>query len=119
MSGRRFLTHLLRKRVDELEASRQSRRRAWEILQRIRAILVDLGQMRVATPEKKTYEAEGVILEKALTKCITDRTAALKRLAEAARQHFLWSDLDFNRAMERFTRETEGYIVAVPLFQTF
>lgn len=60
-----------------------------------------------------------MILEKALTKCITDRTAALKRLAEAVRQHFLWSDLDFNRAMERFTRETEGYIVAVPLFQTF
>jgi hypothetical protein len=33
---------------DELEDSKQSRRRAWEILQRLRAILVEFGQVRVA-----------------------------------------------------------------------
>jgi hypothetical protein len=71
---------------DELEASRQARRRAWEVLQRLRAILVKCGRVRIATPEKKMFETEGALLEKAITKCINDRAAVLKRLADAARR---------------------------------
>jgi hypothetical protein len=71
---------------DELEASRQARRRAWEVLQRLRAILVECGRVRIAMPEKKSFETEGALLEKAITKCINDRAAVLKRLADAARR---------------------------------
>jgi hypothetical protein len=42
--------------------------------------------MRIATPEKKTFETEGALLEMAITKCINDRAAVLKRLADAARR---------------------------------
>jgi hypothetical protein len=71
---------------DELEASRQARRRAWEVLQRLPAILVKCGRVRIATPEKNSFETEGALLEKAITKCINDRAAVLKRLADAARR---------------------------------
>jgi hypothetical protein len=40
---------------DELEASKQARRLAWEVLQRLRAILVECGRVRIATPEKKMF----------------------------------------------------------------
>jgi hypothetical protein len=72
--------------LDELEASRQSRRRAWDSLQRLRATLVECGRVRIATPEKKTFDTESALLEKAITQCINDRAAVLKRLADAARR---------------------------------
>jgi len=70
--------------LDELEASKQSRLRAWAVLQRIRAILSESAHMVIEQPAKKTFESEGAILERALTKCIRDRQAALKDLADAA-----------------------------------
>ena len=71
--------------LDELEASKQSRLRAWAVLQRIRAILSESG-MVIEQPLKKTFESEGAILERALAKCIRDRQAALRDLADAARR---------------------------------
>jgi len=71
--------------LDELEASKKSRLRAWAVLQRIRAILSESG-MVIEQPSKKTFESEGAILERALTKCIRDRQAALRDLADAARR---------------------------------
>jgi hypothetical protein len=38
---------------DELEASRQSRRRAWETLQWLRTVLVELGRVHTRTAEKE------------------------------------------------------------------
>jgi len=72
--------------LDELEASKQARLRAWAVLQRLRAILGDLTHAAIETPSKKTFEAEGACLERALTKCLFDREAALKELADAARR---------------------------------
>jgi hypothetical protein len=72
--------------LDELEVSKQARLRAWEVLQRFRAILCDLGHVAIEPPPKKTFEAEGACLERALTKCLSDREAALKELADAARR---------------------------------
>jgi hypothetical protein len=71
--------------LDELEASKKSRLRAWAVLQRIRAILSESG-MVIEQPSKKTFESEGAILERALTKCIHDRQAALRDLADAAKR---------------------------------
>jgi hypothetical protein len=72
--------------IDELEASKQSRLRAWAILQRIRAILSDIAHMTIEQPSQKSFVSEGAIIERALTKCIRDRQAALKDLADAARR---------------------------------
>ena len=72
--------------LDELEASKQSRLRAWAVLQRIRAILSESAHMVIEQPSERTFESEGVILERALAKCIRDRQAALRDLADAARR---------------------------------
>jgi hypothetical protein len=71
--------------LDELEVSKQARIRAWAVLQRLRAILGDMADIDIETPPKKTFEAEGACLERALTKCLSDREAALKELVDAAR----------------------------------
>jgi hypothetical protein len=57
-----------------------------QVLQRIRAILSESAHMVIEQPLKKTFESEGAILERTLAKCIRDRQAALKALADAARR---------------------------------
>jgi hypothetical protein len=54
--------------LDELEASKQSRLRAWNVLQRLRLVLSDLGNVAIPPSAQKTFDAEGEILEHALTK---------------------------------------------------
>jgi uncharacterized protein YukE len=68
--------------LDELEASR----RAWDILQDLRAVLTKLGNVTIDVPSRKTFEAEGAILKQALSDCLRDQRAALAQLADAARQ---------------------------------
>jgi hypothetical protein len=48
-----------------MEASRQARRRAWDVLQDLRAVLTKLGNVTIEVPSRKTFEAEGAILKKA------------------------------------------------------
>src|ERR1700741_2412502 len=72
--------------LDELEASRQARRRAWDVLQDLRAVLTNLGNVRIEAPSGKTFESEGAILKQALSDCLRDQRAALTQLADAARQ---------------------------------
>jgi hypothetical protein len=43
--------------LDELEASKQSRLRAWETLQEIRRILTNLGNTKVKSPSTKTFDS--------------------------------------------------------------
>ena len=49
--------------LDELEASKQARLRVWAVLQRVRAVLRDLGNLTMDPPPKKTFDVEGAILE--------------------------------------------------------
>jgi hypothetical protein len=63
---------------DELEASKQARRRAWDTLQRLRTVLMELGRVPIPTPEKKSFESEGILLERASTKCIQHRDETLR-----------------------------------------
>ena len=72
--------------LDELEASKQARLRAWAVLQRLRALLCDLGNVTIDPPPKKTFDTEGAILEQALKKCLFDRETVLKDLAGAAKR---------------------------------
>jgi hypothetical protein len=75
--------------------------RAWEILQELRAVLTDLGNSKIKSPSKKTFDAEGTILKKALVDCLRERHAALAQLADAAKrvdQAAFGSDADFPQA---------------------
>src|ERR1700731_3711644 len=72
--------------LDELEASKQSRLRAWAVLQRIRTLLSDLGKTEIPPPARKTFDAEGEILEHALTKSLRIRNEAIKRLCSSVRR---------------------------------
>jgi hypothetical protein len=54
--------------LEELEASKQSRLRAWNVLQLLRLALSDLGHAAIPLPAQKTFEA----LEHALAKCLPD-----------------------------------------------
>jgi hypothetical protein len=39
---------------DELQASKQARIRAWKVLQRLRAVLVELGNTTIPPPKQKS-----------------------------------------------------------------
>ena len=72
--------------LDELEASKQSRLRAWNALQRLRLVLSEVGNVAIPTPTQKTFEAEGEILEHALTKSLHLRNEAIKSLCSSVRR---------------------------------
>ena len=72
--------------LDELEASKQSRLRAWQVLQRLRAVLSELGNVAIPPPKQKTFDLEGEILEHALTKCLRTRNDALRNLCSSVRR---------------------------------
>jgi hypothetical protein len=72
--------------LDELEASKQSRLRGWEVLQRIRATISDLGNVAIAPPKRKTFEEEGALLDRTLAKALRNRNSAIKELVNALRE---------------------------------
>jgi hypothetical protein len=44
--------------LDELEASKQSWLRAWNVLQRLRSLLSELGNVAIPPPAQKTFDAD-------------------------------------------------------------
>lgn len=73
--------------LDRLEASRQSRLRAWEVLQRLRAVLTKHGSRDIPRPARKTFDQEGQILEINLKEALEDRNRALNELCKAVRRY--------------------------------
>jgi hypothetical protein len=69
--------------LDEVEASKQSRLRAWNVLQRLRLVLSEAGNVAIPPPAQKTFNAEGEALEHALTKCFRIRNEAMKSLCSS------------------------------------
>src|SRR3984893_2981061 len=76
----------LQKLLDELEASRASRRRAWENLQEIRWVLKDAARLELPPPARKTIDLEGRIVKDGVRKAIQDRQLALAELVHAIKQ---------------------------------
>jgi hypothetical protein len=72
--------------LERLETSRQSRLRAWEALQRLRAVLAEHGRRDIPRPARKTFEREGQILEINLKEALEDRNRALRDLCKAIRR---------------------------------
>jgi hypothetical protein len=67
----------LQKVLDELEASRSSRKRAWENLQEIRWVLQDSAGMKLQPAAKKTIDLEARLIKDGIRKAICDRQNAL------------------------------------------
>jgi hypothetical protein len=72
--------------LDESEASKQSRLRAWNILQRLRLVLSEAGNVTIPPPAQKTFDAEGEVLEHALTESFRIRNEAIKSLCSSVRR---------------------------------
>jgi hypothetical protein len=60
----------LQKVLDELKASRSSRKRAWENLQELRWVLQDSAGMKLPPPAKKTIDLEGKLIKDGVRKAI-------------------------------------------------
>src|SRR5580704_12683987 len=73
--------------LDELEASRASRRRAWENLQEIRWVVKNEARMELPPPARKTIDLEGRIVKDGVKKALRDRQLALAELVHAI-QHY-------------------------------
>jgi hypothetical protein len=72
--------------LDELEASRDSRKRAWEILQEIRWVLKDAVGMDLPPAARKTIDLEGRLIKDAVRKTLQDHRNALTELLQAIRK---------------------------------
>jgi hypothetical protein len=72
--------------LDELEASKQSRLRAWNVLQRLRLVLSEMGGVAIPLAAQKTFDAEGEALEHGLRKSLRLRNDALKSLCSSVRR---------------------------------
>jgi hypothetical protein len=72
--------------LDELQASKQSRLRAWNVLQRLRLVLSEARNVQIPAPSQKTFDAEGEILEHALSKSRRIRNEAIKSLCSSVRR---------------------------------
>ena len=72
--------------LDELEASKQSRLRAWNVLQRLRSVLSEAGNVAIPPLAHKTFDGEGEVLEDALTKSLRIRNEAIKSLCSSVRR---------------------------------
>jgi len=81
--------------LDELEASRASRKRAWEVLQEIRWVLKDTAGVTVSPPVRKTIDSEGRVIKDAVRKALQERQIALTGLMNTIREYRKLSDQPF------------------------
>ncbi len=69
--------------LDELEASRASRKRAWEVFQEIRWVLKDEAATELPPPAKKTIDLEGRLVKDAVRRTIKNHRNTLAELVHA------------------------------------
>jgi hypothetical protein len=95
--------------LDELEASRASRRRAWENLDELRWVLTDTCGIELPPPARKTIDLEGRVVKDGVKKALRDRQDALSELVDAVRLFRKLADktpltlreADYEKAVER------------------
>jgi hypothetical protein len=73
--------------LDELEASRASRKRAWENLQEIRWVIKDIAGIDLPPPARKTIDLEGRVVKDGVRTVLRHRQDALSELIEAIRKY--------------------------------
>ena len=82
----------IRKLFDELEASRASRKRAWENLQEIRWVLKEATGIDLPASARKTIDLEGRVVKEGVRKIVNDRQAALQILVHAINEFRKFTD---------------------------
>jgi hypothetical protein len=83
----------LQKVPNELEASRSSRKRAWENLQELRWVLLDSAGMKLPPPAKKTTDLKGKADQRGTSeKPSGSGQNALHELLNAINRHWKLSD---------------------------
>jgi hypothetical protein len=82
----------IKKILDELEASRASRKRAWENLQEIRWILKNATGIDLPAPARKTIDLEGRVVKEGVRKIVNDRQLALQTLVHAINEFRKFTD---------------------------
>jgi hypothetical protein len=95
--------------LDELEASRASRRRAWENLQELRWVLKQICEVELPPRARKTIDREGRVVKDGIKKALRDRQDALGELVDAVRLYRKLADSkqltlqgnDYAEAVER------------------
>jgi hypothetical protein len=78
--------------LNELEASRASRKRAWDNLQEIRWVLKDTAGIELPGPARQTIDLEGRIVKDGVRKTVKDRQIALDSLLKAIREFRKYTD---------------------------
>src|ERR1700745_1349737 len=68
---------------EAMEASRASRKRAWENLQEIRWVLKEATGIDLPPPARKTIDLEGRVVKEGVRKIVKDRQVALQNLVHA------------------------------------
>jgi hypothetical protein len=112
----------LQKLLDEREASRASRKRAWENLQEIRWVIKDVAGIDLPPPARKTIDLEGRLVKDGVRTALRDRQEALSELVEAIRKYRKLADKtpltlqrsDFAQAVEELNKaigRAEGLLV--------
>jgi hypothetical protein len=107
--------------LDELEASRASRKRAWENLAEIRWALTDVCGVKLPPPARKTIDLEGRIVKDGVKRALRDRQDALTELVGAVRLYRKLADktpltlreADYAKAVERLDAavdRAEGFL---------
>jgi hypothetical protein len=92
--------------LDELEASRASRRRAWENFQEIRWVVKDTTGIELPPPARKTLDLEGRIVKE------RDRQLAPTVLVHATREYRMIAEgkpltlqgSDYSRAVQELNK---------------
>jgi hypothetical protein len=96
--------------LDELEANRQSRRKAWATLQRSRKFLEANGT-RVSSPDDRSFESEGEVIETGLRRTIEGRDMVMRSLIGAVYRlrdaTVVAEKNDFGNAPQNLYRELE------------
>jgi hypothetical protein len=82
----------LQELLDELAASRRSRKRAWENLQEMRWVLKDTAGIELPAPARKTIDLEGRIVLDGVRKTVKDRQVAVDELVKAIREFRKFTD---------------------------
>ncbi len=102
----------LQKLLDEREASRASRKRAWENLQEIRWVIKDITGIELPPPARKTIDLEGRVVKDGVRTALRDRQEALSELVEAIRKYRKLAEKtpltlqgsDFSQAVEELNK---------------
>ena len=101
----------IRQLLDELEANRRSRKRAWATLQRLRKFLEANGA-RISIPDDRNFETEGEAIESGPRRTVESRDMVMRSLIRAVyrfRDATLVAEKkeDFGNALQNLYRELE------------